>query len=159
MSNLVSTAGKGKPGYCKLCAFAHEPELNERLKLGWNSRQINEWLAKFEVSADRGTIRRHKLYHISSPQDRLVNHANKARRKGELIKNSTPQEFLQAVQDLALQKITDDPSAVTVDHGLKAAQVQMQARQGPKDVQIILAQVFTGNAPELVEGEWKELEG
>lgn len=155
---LISKAGFGKPGYCKLCAFAHEPELNQRLKDGWNSRQIQDWLAKFEVTADRGTIAKHKKYHISSPQDRLVNHAKKARKKGELITNSTPQEFLQAVQDLAYKKIQDDPDAVTVEHGLRAAQVQLQAKEKPQNVQILLAQVFTGNAPEVIQGEWKELE-
>lgn len=158
MTNLVSKAGFGKPGYCKLCAFVYEPELNQRLKEGWNARQIQDWLAKYEITVDRNTVYNHKRKHITSPQDRLVNHANKQRKKGELIVQSTPQEFLQAVQDLAYQKIVDDPDAVTVEHGLKAAQVQMQARDKPQNVQILLAQVFTQNAPELIEGEWKELE-
>lgn len=65
---------------------------------------------------------------------------------------------MQAVQDLAYQKIVDDPDAVTVEHGLKAAQVQLQAKDKPQNVQILLAQVFTQSAPELIEGEWKELE-
>lgn len=152
---VVSRAGYGKPGYCKLCAFSEVGELNAHLKEGWNARQINDWLNTFGTRANRQTIYAHKS-HITDPQDKLVAYAERA---PVVIKNSSTEDFLQALQDIGFSKAVADPESVTIDHALKAAQIKVAAKKEGDSIQIVLAQVFTGRLPhmDIVEGEAREV--
>lgn len=155
MTNLVSRAGLGKPGYCKLCAFAEAPALNERIEKGWTPRQINDWLRPFGLQVSRDTIYKHRD-HLTHPQDKVVAYAKRtqavARRK------TTTDEFLQAVQDIGFQRAQEHPEEITVDHALKAASILAQKREKGTNVFLLMAQVVTGNAPTVVvEGQAEEI--
>lgn len=154
-SALVSRAGYGKPGYCKLCAFAEAPALNERIQKGWTPRQINGWLQPFGLQADRGTIYRHKE-HLKHPADKVVAHADKTRAAAK--QNATTDEFLRAVQDIGFTRAQEHPEEVTIDHALKAAGILASKKERGTNVFLLMAQVVTGNAPTvLIEGEAEEI--
>lgn len=146
-SQAVSTAGYGKPGYCRLCAWIHEAELNERMRAGWNARQINDWMAKFNFSANRQTIYKHRE-HITSKADKLVAYAERSQAVAPTT--VTNQQFLSAVRDLGMKNALADPDSITVRDALKAVQIMESQKQSENNVLILLAQVMTGNAPPTV---------
>lgn len=146
-SQAVSTAGYGKPGYCRLCAWVHEPELNDRMRAGWNARQINDWMAKFGFSANRQTIYKHRE-HITSKADKVVAYAERSQLAAPTTVSN--QQFLSAIRDLGMKNALADPDAVTVRDALKAVQIMENQKQSGDNVLILLAQVMTGNAPPTV---------
>jgi hypothetical protein len=154
----VSRAGFGKPGYCKLCASTALADVNEAIKNGWNARQVNTMLeAKYGWKVNRQTFYSHKE-HASHPADRVVNSVEKAKADGNVLpRQSTPTQFLEAVRDLAMQRAIDHPEEVTIDHGIKAAQVLAQSNKRGGDITILLARVVTGGDPAVViEGEFSD---
>jgi len=155
----VSRAGFGKQGYCKLCAFQGLAELNKAIENKWNAAQINAWLkAKHGFTVNRQTIYTHKA-HSKDPADRVVTAVEKARLNGAVLpRQSTPTQFLEAVRDLAYQRAIDHPEEVTIDHGIKAAQVLATSKNRGGDTILILARVMTGGEAGVpIEGEYTEV--
>lgn len=159
-SRYVSRSGEGKQGYCKLCAFADLKQLNQNLAAGWNSTQIRNWLkANYDVSVTRQTIYTHRDEHAKHPADRVVTAVERAQRKDVMLPRvSSNEEYLTAIRDLGYRRAVENPDEVTIDHGLKAAQILSQKGSGGGNITILLAKVMTGGGtPEaVVEGEFRE---
>jgi hypothetical protein len=156
----VSRRGFGKVGYCKLCAWSEEPSLNKLMKAGKNAAECRQWAKdKFGFTFNRQTFYAHKE-HITAPEDKVVAFADRQSRGLQpVIKRSTNKDFLEAVRDIGMAHAEADPELVTIDHALKAAQILEQSKSKQSDITLILAQVVTGHAPDvIVEGEAREVE-
>ena len=160
-SKYISRAGFGKPGYCRLCSFADLKQLDEKLAAGWNARQITDWLqVNYKVSVTRQTIYTHRDYHAKRPEDRVVSAVEKAQRKDVMLPRvSSNEQYLEAIRDIGYRRAVDNPDEVTIDHGLKAAQILASQKQGGGNTFILLAKVMTGGGlPEvIIEGESREI--
>ena len=161
-SKFVSKAGEGRQGYCKLCAFADVAKLNKNIAAGWNSRQINDWLREnYNVTVTRQTFYNHRDNHAKNPQDRLVTAVQKAQAKGVVLPATTStEEFLGAVRDTAMRRAIENPEEVTIDHGLKAAQILASQKKSGGDIHILLAKIVTGSdwrSGVVIEGEAVEV--
>lgn len=156
----VSRAGFGRPGYCKLCAWEHEPELNKLIKAGRNSTEIREWARdKFGLTFNRQTLYSHKD-HLKAPEDKVVALVEqKKAQKPVLPRQVTNRQFLEAVRDLGMMRALEHPDEISVDHALKAAQIIESSKEKRADITLILAKVVTGNVAEVVEveGEVREV--
>jgi hypothetical protein len=153
---LISKAGYGKQGYCKLCSFAEVDAVNDRLKRGFNARQVNDFLRQYGMQVNRQTIYAHKD-HITHPADKVVAAAEKAR-MNPVIKNATTDQFLEAIKDIGFRRAQQNPDEVTVDHALKAASILSQKKENGTNVFLLMAKVITGNAPAVVvEGQSEEV--
>ena len=138
---LVSKAGYGKQGYCKLCSFAEVDAVNDRLKRGWNARQVNDFLKQYGIQVNRQTVYAHKD-HITAPADKVVAAADKARMQPAIRNATTDQQ---------------NPDEITIDHALKAASILSQKKEKGTNVFLLMAKVITGNKPQLiVEGVAEE---
>lgn len=160
-SKFVSRAGFGKQGYCRLCSFQDLKQLNDKIKAGWNARQVKDWLvANYGVTFSRQTFYTHKDEHMTRPEDRIVSAVEKAQRKELMLPRvSSNEQYLEAIRDIGYQRAVENPEEVTIDHGLKAAQILASQKRGGGDITILLAKVFTGGeSPEvIIEGEAREL--
>jgi len=154
-TKLVSKAGYGKQGYCKLCSFAEVDAVNDRLKRGWNARQVNDFLKQYGIQVNRQTVYAHKE-HITAPADKVVAAAEKARMQ-PVIKNATTDQFLEAVKDIGFLRAQQNPDEITIDHALKAASILSQKKEKGTNVFLLMAKVITGNKPQvIVEGVAEE---
>lgn len=153
---LVSTAGYGKPGYCKVCSFAEVEAINDRLAKGWNARQINDFAKQFNVRFNRQTIYAHKA-HATDPRDKVIAYAERTRSMAPIKTGSTDQ-FLEAVRDIGLRRIEQTPDEVTLDHALKAATILSQKKEKPTNVFLMLAKVVTGNNGDIIAGVAEEID-
>ena len=149
----VSRAGFGTKGYCKICAWKYASEFNKLVaRHDWNAGEAGRWAkTKGGFTFDRGVYYKHKKEHLTSPRRNWVDEA----RKKPLRKIST-EEYLEAVKDAAVAQIDPDqggdPAAVTMEQGLKAAQILQASKKptGNVDVRIVLARLVSGRAPELM---------
>lgn len=136
-------------------------QLNEKIKAGWNARQVKDWLAaNYGVTFSRQTFYTHKDEHMTRPEDRLVSAVEKQRATGVMLPRvSSNEQYLEAIRDIGYQRAVENPEEVTIDHGLKAAQILAGQKRGGGDITILLAKVFTGgDAPGVViEGEAREV--
>jgi hypothetical protein len=150
----------GTTGACKICRFTHEGELNAKYLAdpkGFNAATA-ALLAKTKwgFSFTRQTWYAHVKYHLRAAEDRFVEKANTqlVRTQRGLIKDTTNDQFLQAVIDLGLQKALDTPESVTVEHALKAVSIREQRKERVNNLTLVLAQFITGQRPAyIVEGE------
>lgn len=72
---------------------------------------------------------------------------------------STNEQYLEAIRDLGYKRAVENPEEVTIDHGLKAAQVLASQKRGGGDTIILLAKVFTGGGlPDVIDGEYQEVQ-
>lgn len=147
-----------------MCSFADEGLLNARIKAGWNSRQVNDWLRTHYdgLAFDRKTIYTHKREHLGRPEDRLVTAVAKTQaREATLPRATTNEQFLEAIRDVGYQRAILHPDEVTIDHSLKATQILVGAKSQGGNTLIILAKIMTGAmSPELspvVDGEFVEV--
>ena len=155
----VSTAGRGKIGYCKLCAWSEEPALNKLMKAGKTAAECREWAqSKFGFNFNRQTFYEHKK-HITAPEDKVVAFANRQQRGLQpVIKRATNQTFLEAVRDIGMAQAEANPELVTIDHALKATQILESSKNKSTEVTLILAQVVTGHRPDIeLEGDYREV--
>lgn len=157
----IGKEGRNKTGYCSVCASDLEPEINKRMKAGWNAAKVNEWLSKFErkpgvpMAFNRQTLYKHRD-HITSSRDKVVAYAERAR-QNPVIKATTNRQFLEAVRDVGMTKAVQNPEDITIGDALKAVQIMENSKQGPGDTYFVLAQIMTAAPPalmgEVVEGE------
>lgn len=145
-------------GYCKVCRSSLVREINKRLKRDDTYPSIVEWCATHDFKVTRQKLADHKA-HITDPKETLVDHA----RRNPAIKNGVSNdEFLQAIVDIATQRISVNPDEVTLGHALKAAQIRETRKQGQTNVLVQIARVFTAQIEppkptEMIEGSWAEL--
>lgn len=134
-------------GYCKVCSFAHEAEINDKLRAGYNARQINDYTkAKWGFSATRQTWYSHKG-HISASKPKAGEDETP---KAPPIRRSSNKAFLEYIRDAALANAEANPSTITTEQGLKAASILEQSKQKASDITLILAQVVTGHRPDVL---------
>ncbi len=157
----INPAGVGKPGYCSLCALDDDlsHELDQQIKAGRKAPQINIWLEKVGVGAfTRQTLYKHKK-HVMNPQDRLVNAVQRRQKQGYLPQTSTKGEFLDSIVAVAHQRVIDNPSEVTIEHGLRAEQIRLQAKASKTAGLNLLVAFMTRGAPEdFIEGVATEVQ-
>ena len=104
---------------------------------------------------DRHVFYTHVADHLTSP---LVSVAEKTKREGPRILPKTNDEALQMIRDQGMQNIIEHPEAITIDHTLKAIDTMEKKSSGPDNLWLLLAKVQAGMAPELIMGEYRELE-
>lgn len=156
----ISRAGQGKQGYCKLCSFADEGALNDRIKFGWKSTQINNWLkTHYGFSVNRQTIYSH-VKHVQDPADRVVTAVAKRQAQGNFLPRvASNEQYLEAIRDLGYQRAVASPEEVTIDHGLKAAQILASQKRSGGDIVILLAKIMSGGEQsfDIIEGQSVEV--
>lgn len=147
-------AGYGQIGYCKVCASDLKAEINKRLRRRETYPAIMAWAATKDFSISKPTLISHKK-HITDPKTTFV----EAARKSPELKRVTNTEFLEAVIAKANQRIESDPDAVTIDHGLRAAQVLESRKDRTGDALNVLVLALMGRRkePDMIEGEYIEL--
>lgn len=159
-SALISRAGFGKQGYCKLCSFVDLKALNDKIIAKWNARQIIDWLStNYGETATRATIYNHRDNHMSRAEDRLVTAVQKQRASGHMMPRvSSNEQFLEAIRDIGYQRAIDNPEEVTIDHGLKAAATLANSKRSSGEITLILARVSVGaDYSNVIEGEAVEV--
>lgn len=152
-----------KSGYCKLCRWAHEGELNEKIKQGQNAGECRRWAeTKYDFRFNRQTFYNHKE-HLNNPPP-VAEPDGKALVPSPhggvtQIRKTSNREFLETIRDIGYTKATLDPDSVTLEHAMKAASIIEQSKQKQTDIAIVFAQVVTGHTPDvIVEGEAREVE-
>lgn len=146
----------GATGFCKACSSPLAKQINQRLAADESLSAIVTWCKGRDFTVTRQTLARHKE-HITDPRQTFV---EKARRNPAIRNGVSNDEFLQAVIDAAAAKAESDPEAISVAHGLKAAQIRESRREKQTNVLIQIARVFTAQLSqptELIEGSWAEL--
>lgn len=166
----VSNRGVGRPGYCLCCDTLNtRPDKRKAANAVFANNKapaIIEWLDQnLGIRPDRRTIYNHKA-HMADPKDRLVSQVSAQRAKGTLPSQVSEEEYLDAVLAAAMQRVVDDPEAVTIDQGLKAAAAKTAAKASRAGAQITLQIALTRpleTTPALllgdgsVEGEYTEV--
>mgnify|MGYP000158753089 CR=1 FL=1 len=146
-------AGEGQPGYCKLCAWEHSPELDKGIRAGWNAAQAGEWAKKYAFSFNRQSFYKHKV-HALTPEQRVVQIAE-TKKKALDIKRGSNTNFLEAIRDIGYSKAIEDPDQISIDHALKAVALLEGRKDKSSDQLAILISVVTGQQPPtvVIEGE------
>lgn len=167
----MSTAGTGKPGYCKLCSMQDpedQDELDKRVGLKkddqyvYSPDRMNTWLAERGITDQKGSplkANRQTWYshrkHVMHPKDRIVSAvAKRTMEHGVQPATVSEDQFLDSLIKIGNQKIAADPDAVTIDQALKAVQIKKNAGT-KKDAHQTLIAIFTGTREldDTIEGE------
>jgi len=144
---VVSRAGYGQPGYCKICASEVASQINRKIKLGDKLVDIRQWAIdekKFSFSAP--TLTAH-VKHITDPKTTFV----EAARENPVIRRVTQEEFLRTLVDIGAQKATEDPGSVTINHAIRAASILEAKRDKDQGAINILVLALSRNLPEKSE--------
>lgn len=153
------SAGRGKPGFCKICVHPAAQFLNARVeregKDTFNAARASE-LAK-QIDPDfkfnRQTWYSH-LEHITHP---LVTAADAARNSPVIVPKTTT-GGLEMIRDVGLQNALADPTSITVDHALKAMTELNKKQTGTDNVLVLIAKVMSGEqSADTIVGEWSEV--
>lgn len=161
-SPLVSNAGQGRQGYCRLCSLKDpqaQLDLDQRLRDGWNATQVKNWLeSRHEITATRQTIYSHRD-HVKHPKDRLVTAVQRTQARAVTTKPvATNEQFLEAIRDIGYQRAIDNPEEVTVDHSIKAASILANSKRSSAEITLVLARVSVGaDYSNVIEGEAVEV--
>ena len=156
----ISKGGYGKQGYCKLCSFQDlefQLQFDKRIDAGWSPSKLNEWLEQHgSAKVDRGTVYSHRE-HVRNPRDRMVSAvAKRTAELGVMPAKVSEDEYLEAIIAAASVKVQSDPQAVTIDQGLKAAQIRSNMKSKGQDLNVLIA-MFTGKVPDdTIEGEFRD---
>jgi hypothetical protein len=133
----------GKTGYCKLCHSEHVSALNKLIKNGASFGQAIESMAPKGVTFSKATFYGHKG-HITSPLLTAVEEA----RKNPVIKPTSNRAVLEAIRDIGMNKVMEDPDSVTVNHALRAASILAEKESRQDSVLVVLAKALQGS-PEV----------
>jgi hypothetical protein len=116
----------------------------------WLDTQIGKRVA-------RETVYKHRD-HIAHPKDRVVTAVARRQAQGSLPQVSSDEQFLNAIQSIALRKAMEDPDQVTISHGLKATQIKQQAKDRTSAVIIAIQNIITqGRIVPDIEGEVRDV--
>ncbi len=151
---IVAKTGFGSPGYCKICASSLLPQINKMIAEGANAAKIARWAKEFNFTFARQTLYAHKE-HITDPRTSFVDKA----RRNPVIKKVSNNQFLEAIRDAAAAKAVEAPELVSIDHGLKAAQILQNDKKGADGIMLVLMKVMSGNQEDVVEGEFTDVTG
>ena len=153
------SAGRGKPGFCKICVHPASQFLNARVeregKDVFNAARAAELAQTIDpdFKFNRQTWYSH-LEHITHP---LVTAAENAK-KSPVVVPKTNTGVLEAIRDIGMKNAVEHPEDITVDHALKAAAELNKRQTGTDDVIVVFAKIMSGEQPaEIVVGEWSEL--
>lgn len=156
-------SGFGRVGFCKLCAHPGAQFLNAHIvrsdadgnKL--NATQVLGYMRVLDpgFNCDRHTIYRHIADHLTSP---LVTAAQNTKLNGPKILPKTNRESLEMIRDVGMQNIIEHPETITAEHTIRAIDTMEKKSRGPEEIWAFISRVQAGQAPELVVGDWKELE-
>lgn len=150
-------AGRGKPGYCKVCDHPAAPFLNKRYAddpEGFNAAKAAELAAQLDLTFNRQTWYGH-VKHITHP---LVTRQREAQ-NSPVVVPKTNAGALEAIRDIGMQRIVENPEfSVDTDQTLKALSILEGRKESTASWMLILAKAMTGELPpELIEGEWREV--
>ena len=154
MSADVLTAGYGKPGYCKICAWSHYGELQSRIEQKWKTPDIQHWAKQFEFEFNRKTLYEHKK-HTVAPGDRVVALAEQTR--AAATQKRSNRDVVAAIRDIGFANIEMNPGSVRVSDTLKAAGILEAGKTGPTNILVLMAQAMTRNQV-IVDGDYKEID-
>lgn len=142
--------GSSRTGWCMICDSSLKSEINRRLRIGQSANKIVAYAkgADFPVGAD--TVRRHKT-HITDSMTTLVEQA----RRNPDIKRVGAEEHLATLVEIGQSRAISDPSQVTINHSLKAAQA-LVGRDTRVDIFMAIATLVTDRA-EVIEGSYTEI--
>lgn len=104
---------------------------------------------------DRHGFYKHKKDHLTSP---LITAVEKTKRESPKILPKSNSEALEMVRDLGMQSAIENPESISVDHALRAISEMEKKSKGPESLWVLLSRVQTGERPEIIMGEYKELE-
>lgn len=149
---VFTREGRGHAGFCKVCASSIADEVNKRLKAKQSVLKVIRWADGMGLSVSRPTMYAHRD-HIKDPRVTFVEQA----RNNPVIKGVTTREYLEAIRDSAAAKAVQYPELVTIQDGLKAAQILLQDKKGMEGITLVLMKVFTGQAEDVIEGEYREV--
>jgi hypothetical protein len=159
----ISNAGAGKPGYCKLCDLEDgtiQNQLDDRVRQKWSPKQLNTWLTRQIpgwAGVSENTVYKHRP-HVQHPQDKLVSAVKRAEQRAVTVApQSSPDEFLNALVSIGMQKAVENPEDVTIDHALRAASIQKQAKAAPNAGINVLIALMTNNSAPVMDGEYVDV--
>jgi hypothetical protein len=168
---------RGLKGYCKVCQSRWLPDVNRMLDEGLSAAKINDWLAvasKNTFSMNRQTLYAHRdnrggTHHRDSaptpkpPSEQATGAA--PREPGAPAPKSSNDEFLEFIRDHGMDELRQNPDQITPRMAMEAVKI-LEARRAPTVHHLVLARVLTNqiaapaaSAPEIVEGEYRELIG
>ena len=158
-----TNAGAGKPGYCKLCDLEDgsiQNQLDDKTRLGWSPKQLDTWLRR-QIEGFTGigeaTVYKHRK-HVEHPQDKLVTAVRRAEQRAVTVPpKSSPDDFLNALVSIGMQKAVENPEDVTIDHALRAASIQKQAKAAPNAGINVLIALMTNNSAPVLDGEYVDV--
>lgn len=150
----MAKPGYGQAGYCSVCDSDLKGEINKRMKRKDSIASIRRYTVEKESPVSEPTLRNHRK-HITDPKTTLVEQA----RKNPVIKRHTTNDFLQALVDIAATKAINDPESISIDQGIRAAQVIEGRKDKQVDALVKIARMLMGQAPrpEIIEGEYVEV--
>jgi hypothetical protein len=143
---VVSRAGYGQPGYCKICASDLASQINRKIKLNDKLVDIRSWSADKGFKFSAPTLTAH-VKHITDPKTTFV----EAARENPVIRRVTQEEFLRTIVDIGAQKATEDPGSVTINHAIRAASILEAKRDKDQGAINILVLALSRNLPENPE--------
>ena len=121
------------------------------------AKQMTEYMQQLDPDFryDRHGWYVHQKEHLTSP---LITAVEKTRRESPKILPKSNAEALEMVRDMGMQSAIDHPESIGVDHALRAIDVMEKKKSGPDQFWIMLSRVQAGERPEIVVGEYKEIE-
>lgn len=152
---MITRAGYGQAGYCSVCDSEQSREVNKRMKRGDSIAGIARWLKDIESPVSEPTLRRHRK-HITDPKTTFV---EKARANPIIKRGVTTNDFLQTLVEVGATRIEEDPSSVSLDQSIRAAQIIEGRKDKQVDALVTIARMLMGHAPrpEMIEGEYIEV--
>ena len=156
------SAGYGKMGFCKICAHSGAPFINAAIVRAAQTKPMNaaemlKYMQQLdpEFKADRHTFYKHQKEHLTSP---LITAVEKTKQSGEMILPKSNAEALEMVRDLGMKTAIENPDTIGVDHALRAISEMEKKKGGADALWIAISRIQGGEAPELIMGEYKQLE-
>lgn len=142
-----------KTGYCSLCKNPKVMLLNNAIKAGKGYTIVSRELEPEGIKMSKVTFLKHRN-HITAP---LLTEAENAR-KHSLVGPRNNRAVLEAIRDLGMKRALDNPEEVKIDHALRAAKILQDAEGKQEQILVVLAKSVMGPPPEIIEGEYRELE-
>lgn len=150
----------GRFGRCKICAWRHAKEFNRRAKQGWNGAQLEEWARTKGLIFNRKTWYNHRDRHTQHPADALVAYAERSAQVA--IADVTTDDALNAIKNIGLANIREDPSSINASHTLKAIEIMERKREASTGAQLldVIVKSMLGQRVEhlvVIDGDSQEM--
>lgn len=139
-----------KTGYCSLCRSPHVTALNNAIDAGKGYTICLREMGDLGFTFAKQTFLKHKEHR----QHPLLTDAEEARKTVPVSNRAV----LEAIRDIGMKKALEDPEAVNVNHALRAAKILQDSEGKQETVLVLLAKAVQGAPPEIITGEYKEIE-